>query len=290
MHPGKTAAIVAFLLAGACTSGSSTDTGPVGGSVPTTVPTDAFTTSSTPTVTTAARVTSDVPRLRLGSTPEEFPLPIRVIEDSILHVDGFCVTAEAGDTAILLVFPLWVREAWVQGAEVHFEDLYPATPTLVLSSGARYQFRGIPLAEEDAELAEPMPTSCVYDEQVLLLGAIDVPVGPGLTTRPVEVKEAVATIGINSTTITIDGACTTVGSEEHQLLVVWPAGTVSLLDDHTIHMSRWEAILTEAVVRSGDTVMLFGAESDRTPDDPPPDCEYDGTFFAEVVRPLGASS
>jgi hypothetical protein len=237
--------------------------------------------------TTAVQVTSDVPRL--GSTLEEFPLPIRVIEDSILHVDGSCVTAQAGDTAILLVFPGWVQEAWVQGAEVHFEDLYPATPTLVLSSGARYQFRGIPFDEEDAELDEPMPSSCVYDEQVFLLGALDVPVGPGLTTRPVEVKEAVATIGINSTTITIDGACTTVGSGEHQLLVVWPGGTVSLLDDHTIHMSRWEAIFTEAVVRSGDTVMLYGAESDSTPDDLPPDCEYDGTFVAELVRRLEAS-
>ncbi|MEX1207354.1 MAG: hypothetical protein WEE36_01925, partial [Acidimicrobiia bacterium] len=178
------------------------------------------------------------------------------------------------------------RYVWVQGVEVHFEDVDPASPTLVLSSGARYQFRGIPFDAVDGELAEPMPSSCVYDEQLILLGALDAPVGHGLTTRPVEVMEAVPAIGINSTTITIAGACTTVGSGEHQLLVVWPAGTVSLLDDHTIHMSRWEAVFTEAVVRSGDTVMLFGAESDRTPDDPPPDCEYDGTFFAEVIRPV----
>jgi hypothetical protein len=49
-------------------------------------------------------------------------------------------------------------------------------------------------------------------------------------------------------------------------------------------MSRWEAVFTEAVVRSGDNVALSGFSSDRTPDYPPPDCEYDGTFFVEVVR------
>jgi hypothetical protein len=265
----------------------------------TTVPSSTVPTNAATTSTTSASVTVDPPRI--GSSTQEAlidtsPLPIRVVEDAVLRVDGSCVTAETGDTAILLVFDLPLepptgggRYVWVQGAEVHFEDLYPATPTLVLSSGARYQFRGIPFDAVDGELAEPMPSSCVYDEQLILLGALDAPVGHGLTTRPVETREAVATIGINSTTITIDGACTTIGSGEHQLLVVWPGGTVSLLDDHTIHMSRWEAVFTEAIVRSGDTVAFFGFSSDRTPDDPPPDCEYDGTFFAEVVRPLGAS-
>jgi hypothetical protein len=241
-------------------------------------------------------VTVDPPRI--GSSTQEAlidtsPLPIRVVEDAVLRVDGSCVTAETGDTATLLVFNLppgpptgGERYVWVTGDGVHFEDIDPATPTLVLSSGARYQFRGIPFDAVDGELAEPMPSSCVHDEQLILYGALDAPVGHGLTTRPVEVIEAVATIGINSTTITIDGACTTVRSGERELLVVWPAGTISLLDDHTIHMSRWEAVFTEAVVRSGDTVSLFGAVSDRTPDDPPPDCEYDGTFFAEVIRPV----
>lgn len=269
------------------------DSEPVGGSDPTTVPTNAVTTSTTPTSTTSAPVEVDPPLL--GSVKEPFNSRIRVVEDAVLRVDGSCVTAETGDTAILLVFDLPVepppgggRYVWVQGVEVHFGDVVPATPTLVLSSGARYQFRGYPLDAVGGELAEPMPSSCVYDEQLVLLGALDAPVGHGLTTRPVEWMEGVPAIGINSTTITIDGACTTVGSGEHQLLVVWPAGTVSLLDDHTIHMSRWEA-LTEVVVRSGDTVSISGAESDRIPDDPPPDCEYDGTFSANLVRPLGAS-
>ncbi|MEX2419855.1 MAG: hypothetical protein WD652_05695 [Acidimicrobiia bacterium] len=174
----------------------------------------------------------------------------------------------------------------MQGDEVHFEDVDPATPTLVLSSGARYQFRGIPFDAVDGELAEPMPSSCVYDEQLILLGALDVPVGHGLTTRPVEVMEAVGGMGYDGTpTITIDGACTTVTFDVRELLVIWPAGTVSLLDDHTIHMSRWEAVFTESVVKSGDTVVLVGAHSDFPPDNPPPDCEYDGTFFAEVIRP-----
>jgi hypothetical protein len=238
-------------------------------------------------------VTVDPPLL--GSVNEPFNTPIRVVEDAVLRVDGSCVTAETGDTAILLIFDLPVepppgggRYLWVQGAEVHFGDIVPATPTQVLSSGARYQFRGIPLDAVDGELAEPMSSSCVYDEQLILLGALDAPIGHGLTTRPVEWMEGTPSIGINSTTITIDGACTTIGYGELERLVVWPAGTVSLLDDHTIHMSRWEA-LTEVVVRSGDTVMLFGFASDRIPDDPPPDCEYDGTFEANVVRPLGAS-
>ncbi|MEX0825939.1 MAG: hypothetical protein WD184_04180 [Acidimicrobiia bacterium] len=226
---------------------------------------------------------------------EPFNPPIRVVEDAVLRVDGSCVTAETGDTAILLVFDLPVepppgggRYVWVQGVEVHFGDVVPATTTQVLSSGARYQFRGIPLDAVDGELAEPMPSSCVYDEQLILLGALDAPVGHGLTTRPVEVMEGVPAVGINSTTITIAGACTTISYGELERLVVWPAGTVSLLDDHTIHMSRWE-VLTEIVIRSGDTVALSGYASDSAPDNPPPDCEYDGTFFANLVRPLGAS-
>jgi hypothetical protein len=214
----------------------------------------------------------------------EQPIPIRVVEEAVLHVDGSCVTADTGEETVLLVFD--PMGATVLGDEVRVEDWDPDTPTLmVLSSGARYQFRGVPDPFE-AELAEEMPPECEHDERLILLGALDSPIGPGLRTRPVEVWEATATIGVSSTEITIDGACTTISHPTGELLVIWPAGTVSLLDDHTIHMSRWEALLSEVVVRSGDTVMLFGADSDRPPDNPPPDCEYDGTFLAEIIRPV----
>ncbi|MEX0826671.1 MAG: hypothetical protein WD184_07995 [Acidimicrobiia bacterium] len=277
--PRQMLAAVGILIVAAACSGSGTE------------PSTTAASSTAPTVTTSSTTAPVNPPL-LGSVNEPFNPQIRVVEDAVLRVDGSCVTAETGDTAILLVFDLPVepppgggRYVWVQGVEVHFGDVVPPTPTQVLSSGARYQFRGIPFDAVDGELAEPMPPSCVYDEQLILLGALDAPVGHGLTTRPVEVLEGIPAIGINSTTITIAGACTTVGSGEHQLLVVWPAGTVSLLDDHTIHMSRWEA-LTEVVVRSGDTVSISGGSSDGTPDDPPPDCEYDGTFSAQVIRPV----
>ncbi|MEX0826233.1 MAG: hypothetical protein WD184_05730 [Acidimicrobiia bacterium] len=292
-------AVVALVLVAAGCSGAAKPTPSV---APTTATPEPVTTSSSPTSTTSTPVAFDPPRI--GSSTHDAlldvsPLPIRVVEDAVLRVDGSCVTAETGDTATLLVFNLppgpptgGERYVWVQGDGVHFEDIDPATPTLVLSSGARYQFRGIPFDAVDGELAEPMPASCAYDEQLILLGALDAPVGHGLTTRPVEGVEGVGGMGHDGTpTITIDGACTTVtfSGSDRELLVVWPAGTVSLLDDHTIHMSRWEALFTETVVRSGDNVTLHGSASDRTPDDPPPDCEYDGTYFAEVVRPLGAS-
>ena len=269
--------IVGLVLVAACSQNASDTPTSV---APTTAPPDWVTSTSSTSTTAAALVSTDVPRI--GSTLENQPLTIRVIEDAVLHVDGSCVTAETDGKTLLLVFDL--REAWVLGPDVRFEDLDPDTPTLVLSSGARYQFRGVP-DPFDAELAEPMPPGCEYDERLMILGALDTPVAHGLPTRPVEVYEAVATIGIDSTTITIDGACTTISHPTGELLVIWSAGTVSLLDDHTIHMSRWEAIFTEVVVRSGDTLLLFGANSDRLPESPPPGCEYDGTFWVEVVRP-----
>jgi hypothetical protein len=240
---------------------------------------------TTTTTTVATPVSFEVPRLA-SIVEEPNPLPIRVFEDALLHVDGPCVTAETGGKTILLIIDF---RASISGSDVRFDGFFPGVvPTRVLSSGSRYQLRGVPDPFE-AELAEPLPPGCEYDERMILLGALDAPVGHGLRTFPVEVWEGVPTIGINSTTITIDGACTTVShstgeSLVGESLVIWPAGTVSLLDDHTIHMSRWET-LGEVVVRSGDTIGLFGAHSDFGIDDPPPDCEYDGIFVTVVLFP-----
>jgi hypothetical protein len=248
-------------------------------------PSTTVSTLTVPTVTTTTTTAPVIPP-RLGSSLAMFPIPIRVVEDAVLRVDGSCVTAETGDKTLLLIFDLILAN--VVGDEVWLEDRDPDTPTLrVLSSGVRYQIRGVP-DPFDAELKEPLPPGCEYDERLILLGALDTPVGHGLRTRPVEGWEAVGGMGYDGTpTITIAGACTTVifTGWDRELLVVWPAGTVSLLDDHTIHMSRWEALFTEAVVKSGDPVTLVGQHSDFSPDDPVPDCEYDGTFFAEAIRP-----
>jgi hypothetical protein len=205
-----------------------------------------------------------------------------VIEDAVLDVDGSCVTANTGDRTILLVVD--VMTASVLGPEVRIEDSDPVTPTLlVLSTGSRYQFRGVSDPFE-AELTGSIPPGCEYDERLILLGALDAPVGHGLPTHPVEVWEGFGSIGFGPARITIDGACTTISHPKGDLLVVWPAGTVSLLDDHTIHMSRWEALGAEVVVRSGDTVTLQGGDSDFPADNPPPDCEYDGTFWTGYIR------
>ena len=98
-----------------------------------------------------------------------------------------------------------------------------------------------------------------------------------------EVWEGIASIGIPSARITIDGPCTTISHTVGELLVIWPEGTVSLVDDHTIHMSRWEGF-TEMVIRSGDTLTLQGYD-DGLADNPPPDCEFDGTFTTGAVWP-----
>lgn len=245
-------------------------------------PSTTVSSSTVPTVTTTT-TTVPVNPPRLASTLDMFPIPIRVVEDAVLRVDGACVTAQTDDKTLLLIFdPIGAN---VIGDEVWVEDWDPNTPTrMVLSSGARYQLRGVPDPFE-AELKEPLPAGCEYDERLILLGALDTPVGHGLRTHPVEVLESVPSIGINSTTITINAACTTISHPTGELLVIWPAGTVSLLDDHTIHMSRWEALLGDIVVRSGDTVGLFGHDSEDAIDDPPPDCEYDGTFWTVVVHP-----
>lgn len=264
---------VALLTDGTTRSGQT----PVGGTSvgPSTVSTEAVTTSSTST--NAGPVSSDVPRL--GSAVPEGALPIQVVEDAVLNVDGSCVTAETADETILLVWGF--GEASVLGPEVRIQGFDPGIPPRVLSSGARYELRGVPDPFE-AELAEPPPVGCEYDERLILLGVLDAPVGHGLTTHPVEVLEAFPSIGSGPTGITIDGACATISHPNGELLVVWPAATVSLLDDKTIHMSRWEA-LAELVVTSGDTVSLQGYESDRPADNPPPGCEHDGTFWTGFV-------
>lgn len=269
--PRQMLAVVGLVIVGAACSASGAE------------PSTTVASSMAPTVTTTT-TTAPVNPPRLGSSLDMFPIPIRVVEDAVLRVDGSCVTARMDDRTLLLIFdPIGAN---VVGDEVWVEDWDPDTPTLmVLSSGARYQLRGVPDPFE-AELAQPLPQGCEYDERMILLGALDAPVGHGLRTRPVEVWEAVPSIGINSTTITIDGACTTLSHPTGESLVIWPAGTVSLLDDHTIHMSRWEALLGHVVVRSGDAVGLFGYEDSADAiDDPPPDCEYDGTFFVNVIRP-----
>jgi hypothetical protein len=142
-----------------------------------------------------------------------FPIPIRVVEDAVLRVDGSCVTAETGDKTLLLIFDLILAN--VVGDEVWLEDRDPDTPTLrVLSSGVRYQIRGVP-DPFDAELKEPLPPGCEYDERLILLGALDTPVGHGLRTRPVEGWEAVGGMGYDGTpTITIAGACDTRGAAQ----------------------------------------------------------------------------
>jgi hypothetical protein len=247
----------------------------------TTAPLEPATTS--PSSTTTAAVSADPPRL--ASVLEGgHSLPIEVVDDAVIHVDGLCVIAETADTTFLLIIDF---RATVLGSELRLDGFSPGVvPPRVLSSGDRYQLRGSPVPP-GAELVEPVPPGCDHDERMLLLGALDSPVGHGLATHPVEVWEGFPAIGVSDAEITIEGPCATIIYPTGNLLVIWPAGTVSLVDDHTIHISRWEGF-TEIVVRSGDTLDMQGSEVGLEVgyvDDAPPGCEFDGYFAAGAVFP-----
>lgn len=280
--------LAAALLVGACVAGSS----------PTSTTEQSLPTTSTSIIGVAPTTTAVPPAaptpVPFAEEPDGWPVGVDdLVRDSILDVDGACVTAVTDGGVYLLVWPASLaRHATIEEDRVVMAaGGWVSGSVRSLVTGERYHLRGV----VDDPGVEPVIAEgvCEFDSTLILAGAV-----PASDSDQVEDFPTYGSVfdftqsGLPQLgwPVEIDGVCVTLdyGHDFGKSLIVWPTGSVSSLPDGSIHYSLWEYGI-DSIIREGDfvTARLYSTpelEGMWIVEPPPPECEYEALAYINFTR------